>query len=103
MRHLLKIILFLLPGFAFSQDLIFNSPNKKQVDSLQLLLSHANNDTLEMLIYSKLGSYNVEKNGPVAADYYTKQITLTRKLKQRLWEAQALLNLSYVAYKAGNY
>ena len=74
MKCFLAIILFSLPYLSFSQDVIFDYPGKKQVDSLELALQHTDNDTLQMLIFRKLGSYFIERNNAVATAYHTKEM-----------------------------
>jgi len=103
MKHLLKIILLLVPGWSFAQDLIFTPPGKHQVDSLRLALPHEHNDALKMFIYNRLGSYDTENNTAKALGYFKEELALARKLGQRLWEARALENLSYATFILGNY
>jgi two-component system NtrC family sensor kinase len=103
MRHLLKIILLLLPGLSVAQNKFFNQPNKKQADSLQFVLQHTNNDTLKMSICDELGAYYIEKNNSIALYYFNEELLLARKLKQKLREAGALDGLSSIAFTLGNY
>src|SRR6185437_13639034 len=103
MKHLLKIILLLLPCLLFGQNLTFTNPFAKQADSLRRILPHLDNDSLKMYYYGKLGGYFTEVNTSLAAVYFNKRMALTRKLKQPLWEALSYDDLSYVAYQTGNY
>jgi len=103
MKHLLKIILLLLPCLSFGQNLTFTNPFAKQADSLRRILPHVDNDSLKMYYYGKLGGYFTEVNTSLAAVYFNKRMALTRKLKQPLWEALSYDDLSYVAYQTGNY
>ncbi|HVW15886.1 MAG TPA: hypothetical protein VHB54_18795 [Mucilaginibacter sp.] len=103
MKRLLIIILLLSPCLSFAQNMIVVDPTKKQVDSLQAVLPHTANDTLQMMICRKLGGYFLERDKAVAVGYHTKALTLARKLKQSLWEAEASNELSYEAYEADDY
>src|ERR1700709_2151620 len=103
MKHLLKIILLLLPGLSCGQNLTFTNPFAKQADSLQRILPHVDDDSIKMYYYGKLGGYFTEINTSLAAVYFNKRMALTRKLKQPLWEALSFDDLSYVDYQTGNY
>jgi len=103
MKHLLKIILLLLPCLSFGQNLTFTNPFAQQADSLRRILPHVDNDSLKMYYYGKLGGYFTEVNTSLAAVYFNKRMALTRKLKQPLWEALSYDDLSYVAYQTCNY
>ncbi|MBS1528100.1 MAG: two-component sensor histidine kinase, partial [Bacteroidetes bacterium] len=56
-----------------------------------------------MLICRKLGGYFLERDNALAVRYHTRTLTLARKLRQSLWEAEASNELSYEAYEAGDY
>jgi len=103
MKHLLKILLLLLPGLAFSQDLLFNQPTPKEADSLSAVLKHTGNDTLKMSISDYLANYYIESNISATQQYLNQALVLARKLNQKLTQASALDGLSYLAYKSGDY
>ena len=103
MKYLLKLLLLLLPELAFSQDLIFNQPTPKEADSLLAFVKKTTNDTLKMSAADHLANYYIETNTSLAYRYFAHELTLARKLNQRLKQASALDGLSYVAYQLGNY
>ena len=81
MKNQIKIFLFLiLPIFLVAQnDDYLTELNQGQADSLQLLLTKTNNDTLRMSIYRDLGIHYVEIKKDTAIHFLEKQIALANK------------------------
>ena len=94
----------ILPIFLVAQnDDYLTELNQGQADSLQLLLTKTNNDTLRMSIYRDLGIHYVEIKKDTAIHFLEKQIALANKLNLKLWEADGYALLTYAATKSGNY
>jgi signal transduction histidine kinase len=88
---------FLFPILMVAQS------QSSRLDSLQLLLKNASNDTVRMNIYDQLGWYYVEINRDSALSYFEKELPISRKLKLRLYEADALNGMGYALEQLGNY
>ena len=83
-----------LPVLSLAQGSNF-VPTQHEADSLKAILGTTNNDTVKMEIYKYLAFYAVEHNAKKElADslyYYNEQeIVLAKKLKQKIWEGEAL-------------
>jgi len=105
MKAFINIILFLLlPSFARSQPSpYYVQQQKKLLDSLQLVLKTATNDTLRMEIYYHLGQYYSEIKRDSALYYLEQQLLLAKKLKLKLWEAVSYDFAGYMLNSLGNY
>ncbi len=98
MKNLVKIILLLmLPVFASAQS------GQKQLDSLQVTLKNAANDTIRMEVYYQLGVYYNEINRDSSLFYLNKSIPLAQKLKLKINEAKVLSVKGYMLTQIGNY
>ncbi len=95
-------LLLLLPDASFSQNACFDIPTKEQYDSAQLLLKNTANDTFQMAAYRDLGFYNIGRNPDSARYYFTKELSLARKLRLKFWEAYALGCLGEVSGELNN-
>jgi len=92
MKSFIKIfLLLLLPIFSKAQvSPLFLEPTKVEADSLQLSLKKETNDTLRMATYRELALYYLDINSDSALYFISKELPLTKKLKQKLWEADGL-------------
>ncbi len=96
--------LFVKIGFIlFFPILLMAQSQPSQLDSLQLLLRNAPGDTVRMNIYDQLGWYYAEINRDSALFYFEKELPISRKLKLRLYEADALNGMGYTLDQLGNY
>ena len=89
--------------FLFFPILLIAQSQPSQLDSLQLLLGNAPGDTARMNIYDQLGWYYAEINRDSALSYFEKELPISRKLKLRLYEADALNGMGYALEQLGNY
>ena len=94
----------LLPSFAWSQqNLVYTQQQKNQLDSLQLVLKNATNDTLRMEVYVGLGYFYMEIKRDSALYCAEQQLLLAKKLKLKLWEAHSYDFAGYILNSLGNY
>ncbi|MBL0233389.1 MAG: hypothetical protein IPQ08_06960 [Chitinophagaceae bacterium] len=105
MKSMLKLyLLILFPVFSMAQvNPLFLEPTKKQADSLRFVLNKGLNDTLRMAAYRELSLYYLDINSDSALFYVEKDIPLARKLKLKLWEADALDLIGVITSNQGNY
>ena len=109
MKLLNNILLFLLlPVFADAQqNSFYEQEQKKQLDSLQLTLKNATNDTLRMDLYKKLSRHYEYEEIKIKRDssrYFTQlQLLISQKLKLKLWEADALSHIGFLLNTSDNY
>ncbi len=81
----------------------WQEPSRIQVDSLKKVLATSTNDTVKMYANRQLGMYYQENNRMAALTYYVEMLKLTRKIKQKVWEAEALSKNGYVSCLIQNY
>ena len=106
MKQLKKILFFLLiPVFVKAQqDPFVEMWSNKQIDSLREEWKHtAGNDTMRMRIARSLGWYYQEMNRDSSLYFQSIQLELARKLKLKLWEADALDQGGWVLAQVKNY
>jgi signal transduction histidine kinase len=101
MKLLLKLlfVLVLIPVFSKAQvSPLFLEPTKAIADSLQLSLKKNINDSLRMSAYRELAMYYIDINSDSATYFIMKELPLSQKLKQKLWEASGfdILAMIYV-------
>ena len=93
-----------IPLMAFGQqNPYWQEPTAAEADSLKLVLQTTENDSLKMHINRQLGLYYSERNRFIALEYFEAQLQLAKKLKQKIWEAEALSRLGYVSSLIQNY
>ena len=94
----------MLPVFSLAQvNPIFLEPTKKQADSLRNALNQNINDTLRMAANRELALFYLDINADSAIYYIEKDLPIARKLKLKLWEADALDLIGLISSKQGNY
>ena len=81
----------------------WQEPTRLQADSLKKVLEASKNDTVNMYINRQLGMYYQEMNRMAALIYYEEMLKLSRKIKQKVWEAEALSRNGYVSCLIQNY
>ena len=96
MKQFIIFMLLLLPAFTEAQ------PQKDKLDSLNLALKNAADDTIRMEVSKQLGFYYNSKNNDSAYFYLEQSAFIAKKLKLKLDEAVALQSESGMFY-GGNY
>jgi len=102
---LVKTILYiLLPVFSMAQvNPLYLEPTKKQADSLRKVLDRNINDTLRMLANRELSLFYFDINADSAIYFIEKDLPIARKLKLKLWEADALDLKGIISSTQGNF
>jgi len=96
--------LFVKIGFLlFFPALLMAQSQPSQLASLQLQLRNAPSDTVRMNTYDQLGWYYAEIDRDSALSYFEKALPISRKLKLKLHEADALNGMGYTLEQLGNY
>ncbi len=105
MKPLFRIFFFFfIPAIAMAQqDPFVENWSDTQIDSLRTELQHTTNDTMRMRISRSIGVYLQEVNRDSSLYFQTQQLTLARKLKLKLWEADALDATGWVLAQLKNY
>jgi len=106
MKHYINIFFFLLiPVFVTAQkDPFVEMWSDKQMDSLKEEWKHtAGNDTMQMRIARSFGWYYQEINRDSSFYFQSIQLKLARKLKLKLWEADALDQGGWILAEIKNY
>ena len=110
MKGCITIMLFLLlPVFVSAQSKLFSIlsdttlSGTQKLDSLQLALRNASNDTLRMDAYYNMALYYMETNRDSAVYYDNKCIVLAKQLRLKLNEAHALSDKGYALIALGKY
>ena len=105
MNLLKNTLLFLfLPVFANAQqNSFYEQARQKQLDSLHLALKHAANDTIRMDLYQKLSFYFMQSKRDSSLYFREEQLAISKKLKLKIWEADALCNIGFLHRYLGNY
>ena len=100
----IKIFLFVwLPFFSMAQvNPLYIEPTKKQADSLQIVLKTEKNDTLRMEANRMLALYYLDLNSDSTFFYIEKDLPLAKKLKLKLWEADAYDIMAIALGSQGN-
>src|ERR1700743_2601924 len=89
--------------FLFFPILLKAQSQPSQLAGFQLALRNALSDTARMNIYDQLGWYYAERDRDSALAYFAKELPISRKLKLRLYEADALNGMGYALEQLGNY
>ena len=99
MKSFIKISLLLLLHAAApaQQGSVYELQQRKQLDSLQIAVKNAANDTIRMDLYQKLATFYGEVNVKRDSSLYfsEQQLVISQKLKLKLWEAGALDNIGF--------
>ena len=105
MKLVLKLsLLILLPVFTKAQqDPYIENWSNKQIDSLKIELSRTSNDTIRMRISRIMGFHFQEIDRDSSLYFHTQELILARKLKQKLWEADALDQSGWVLSQLKDY
>ena len=94
----------MLPVFSISQvNPLFLEPTKEQADSLRKSLNENINDTLRMAANRELALFYFDINLDSAFFYIEKDLPLAKKLKLKIWEADALDLMGLISSNQGNY
>jgi len=89
--------------FLFFPILLTAQSQPSKLAGLQLQLKNAPNDTARMNTCDGLGWYYAEIDRDSALAYFEKELPIARKLKLRLYEADALNGMGFILEQLGNY
>ena len=105
MKLKLKILLIIvLPTLVLGQvNPLFLEPTQKQVDSLRFVLKQTTNDTIKMATFREFALYYLDQNIDSAHYYIQQELPISRQLKLKLWEADALDLYGLILSGLGNY
>jgi two-component system, NtrC family, sensor kinase len=102
--NIILILLFFASSASYGgNNPYWQEPTKIQADSIKELWLAAENDTVRMFASRQLGIYFQEINRPISLSYFEEQLRLARKLRQKLWEAEALSRIGYMSGFLQNY
>jgi two-component system, NtrC family, sensor kinase len=102
--YLYGLVFMLLSFCSVAQNNPYwQEPSRKQADSLKTVLATSTNDSATMYINRQLGMYYQEINRTAALTYYEEMLKLAKKIKQKIWEAEALSRNGYVSCLIQNY
>ena len=94
----------MLPFYSKAQvNPLYIEPTKRQADSLQIELKKEMNDTLRMAAYRELALYYLDINTDSALFFVEKDLPLAKKLKLKLWEADAFDLLALTSNNQGDF
>ena len=96
-RYFQIILLLLFPVVVWTQ------PQQTYLDSLQLALKIAANDTVRMDAYRQIASYYREINRDSSLSYNAQSLSIAQKLKLKLKEASILESRGFILTDMGNY
>jgi tetratricopeptide (TPR) repeat protein len=95
LQHLLLSFFLVFPVVIFSQT--------KAIDSLNILLGQAKNDIDKVQLLNAISGEYRQSNPKMTLQYATKALELSKKIKYRLAEGNAYLNLGNGNVILGNY
>jgi two-component system, NtrC family, sensor kinase len=104
MKSLLKIFLLcLIPVFSIAQtDPTWGYVTAQQADSLKRSVQTEKNDTIKLAAYRSLGFYYQDIKRDTGLYFHEQQLTLSKKLNMKLWQADAYSQAAYVLNGLGN-
>ncbi|MEO6548972.1 MAG: ATP-binding protein [Ferruginibacter sp.] len=104
MKKIVKVLLLLLvPSILNAQNNPYwDNPGHGEISSMRTAFDNEANDTTRMYIGKRLGLYYFEVNTDSSLYYIENELLLAKKLKLKLWEADALVNLGYVSSLMSN-
>ncbi|HSN09867.1 MAG TPA: hypothetical protein VLS85_12585, partial [Hanamia sp.] len=105
MKLFIKIfLLLLLPVSSMSrQSPYWKFLDKNQADSFRIALEHENNDTSLIYLNWKLGWYYQEIQRDSSLYFFQHLLSLSQKLKSKLWQAEAYNGIGLALANLGNY
>jgi len=105
MKSFVKIcLLCLLPFFSLAQiDPTWGYVTAHQADSLKHAVLTEKNDTLKMAACRSLGFYYQDFIADSGLYFHEKQLTLSKKLNKRLWQADAYSQAGYCLVLLSDY
>jgi len=97
-------LLCLIPAFSMAQiDPTWGYVTAQQADSLKRKVQTENNDTIKLANFRSLGFYYQDFKPDSGLYFHEKQLVLAKKLKMKLWQADAYSQAGYVYNLLGNY
>jgi len=104
--YILTVLLLLLPCLAIAQDTTITSAPKafyEYVDSVQLLLSKANDDTAKVMLLIELSDDYLVYQADTSIRYAQRAISLARQLNYKKGDAQGMYMYGYALWISGIY
>ncbi|MCG2613285.1 ATP-binding protein [Terrimonas sp. NA20] len=96
-RQHIYVLFLLMPIWSAGQlNIYWKEPTIAQADSLKQVLAKTTNDTASMYLNRQLGMHYQEKTRTVSMSYYQAMLGLARKVKQQVWEAEAMSRIGYM-------
>ena len=92
-----NILAFILAVFVTAQS------RQNKLDSMQVALQHAANDTIRMDVYNSFGYFYDDVNLDSSVYYSEKGVAIAQQLQLKLNEAEMLMSMSFPLTKMGNY
>ena len=104
MKPFVKLsLLCLLPLCSIAQiDPTWGYVTAKEADSLKQSLLTEKNDTLKMAVYRSLGFYYQDAIADSGLYFHEKQLAFSKKLKRKLWQADAYSQAAYCLSTLGD-
>ncbi len=105
MKQILKIFfLVFIPAVLNAQkNPYWDNPKPEEISSMRTAFNNEGNDSARMYLGKRLGLYYFELNTDSSLYYLEGELFLARKLKLKLWEADALSQIGYVSSLMSNY
>ena len=105
MKTFAKIFLLcLIPVFSMAQvDPTWGYVTSQQADSLKRKVQTEKNDTIKLAAFRSLGFYYQDFKPDSGLYFHEQQLVLAKKLKMKLWQADAYSQAGYVFNLLGNY
>jgi len=97
-------LLCLIPAFSMAQiDPTWGYVTAQQADSLKRKVQTEKNDTIKLAAFRSLGFYYQDFKPDSGLYFHEQQLVLAKKLKMKLWQADAYSQAGYVFNLLGNY
>jgi len=94
----------LIPAFTMAQkDPTWGYVTQQQADSLKRSVLTEKNDTLKLAAFRSMGFYYQDFKPDSGLYFHEQQLVLAKKLKMKLWQADAYSQAGYVFNLLGNY
>ena len=105
MKQILKIFFLLIfPSILNAQhNPYWNNPRPEEISKMRTAFNHEVNDSTRMYLGKRLGLYYFEVNTDSSLYFLENELVLAKKLKLKLWEADALCEIGYVSSLMSNY
>ena len=105
MKQILKIFFLLIfPSILNAQhNPYWDNPRPEEISKMRTAFNNEVNDSTRMYLGKRLGLYYFEVNTDSSLYFLENELVLAKKLKLKLWEADALCEIGYVSSLMSNY